>query len=284
MTTYKDLKSVKYIESIINYAEGLRKFNFKRTGKNRYSAHCPFHVDNKDSFRVYVDGKDEVRFKCFGACQGGADDEKANWDIYDLIMITNKCSFREAQIAFSKYMGVEDFTPYSGTAEHRPTPTEIAEPDEPVNFAKPKKLDPKIIQALGEASIFYNEMLLNNSEEFHKVHNYLLRRGINTDLIKKFNIGFTPTLRDEEYQGRALIKNYLKRFNADYTEFYPFYKGSLVRLLNDGSFYMQFIDFGMRSHILLILQTQSFGQGFLFHAACGEYCGEFIFQKTKREL
>jgi hypothetical protein len=112
MTTYKDLKSVKYIESIINYAEGLRKFNFKRTGKNRYSAHCPFHVDNKDSFRVYVDGKDEVRFKCFGACQGGADDEKANWDIYDLIMVSNKCSFREAQIAFAKYMGVEKFTPY----------------------------------------------------------------------------------------------------------------------------------------------------------------------------
>ena len=242
MTTYKDLKSVKYIESIINYAEGLRNFNFKRTGNNRYSALCPFHVDNKDSFRVYVDGKDEVRFKCFGACQGGADDKKANWDIYDLIMITNKCSFREAQIVFAKYMGVEEFIPYSGSAEHRPTPTEIEEPDEPVNYAEPEELDPKITQVLGEASIFYNEMLLNNSEEFQKVHRYIQRRGINTDLIQKFNIGFAPTLRNEEYQGRALIKNYLKRFNADYTEFYPFYKASIVRLLEFGSFYVQFME------------------------------------------
>ena len=163
-------------------------------------------------------------------------------DIYDLIMITNKCSFREAQIVFAKYMGVEEFIPYSGSAEHRPTPTEIEEPDEPVNYAEPEELDPKITQVLGEASIFYNEMLLNNSEEFQKVHSYLQRRGINTDLIQKFNIGFAPTLRDEEYQGRALIKNYLKRFNADYTEFYPFYKASIVRLLEFGSFYAQFME------------------------------------------
>ena len=42
MTTYEDLKSVKYIDSIINFAEGLLGINFKGTGNNRYSAHCPF--------------------------------------------------------------------------------------------------------------------------------------------------------------------------------------------------------------------------------------------------
>ena len=39
----------------------------------------------------------------------------------------------------------------------------------------------------------------------------------------------------------------MDRFDADYKEFFAFNKGSLVRLLNDGSFYVQFIDFEMRS-------------------------------------
>ena len=240
MTTYKDLKSEKYIESIINYAEGLLNFNFKRTGKNRYSAYCPFHVDNKDSFRVYVDGKDEVRFRCFGECN-------MNWDIYDVIMVRKKCSFRQAQQTFAEFLGIKDFNPYGGKSTSIPDFDQLKEPDEPIDFAEPEKLAPEIIDALHDASFFYNKMLFNNEDRFNKVHKYLHRRGVGTDLIQKFNIGFAPTLRDEEYQGRALIKNYLKRFDADYKEFYSFTKGSLVRLLNDGSFYMQFIDFGMRS-------------------------------------
>jgi len=240
MTTYKDLKSVKYIESIINYAEGLRNFNFKRTGNNRYSARCPFHVDNKDSFRVYVNGKDEVRFHCFGEC-------KVDWDIYDLIMVSNKCSFRQAQQTFSAFLGIKEFIPHTGKSKNIPDFEQIEEPDESIDFAEPEELSPEIIDALGEASIFYNQLLLNNTERFQKVHKYLARRGVNTNLIRKFNIGFAPTLKDEKYLGRALILKFLNRFNSDYKEFHPFYKGSLVRLLNDGSYYIQYIDFSMKS-------------------------------------
>jgi DNA primase len=240
MTTYNDLKSAKYIESIINYAEGLLNQDFKRTGNNRYSAYCPFHADNKDSFRVYVDGKDEVRFHCFGEC-------KVDWDIYDLIMARNKCSFRQAQETFADFLGIKDFIPHKGKSENIPDFEQIEEPDESIDFAEPEELSPEIIDALGEASVFYNELLLNNAERFQKIHKYLSRRGVNTNLIRKFNIGFAPTLKDEEYLGRALIRKYLNRFDADYKEFHPFYKGSLVRLLNDGSYYMQYIDFSMKS-------------------------------------
>ena len=240
MTTYKDLKSVRYIESIINYAEGLLNLNFKRAGNNRYSAYCPFHPDNKDSFRVYVNGKDEVRFHCFGEC-------KVDWNIYDLIMATNKCSFRQAQQTFSDFLGIKDFIPHKGKSKNIPDFEQIEEPDQSIDFAEPEELSPEIIDVLGEASIFYNELLLNNAEKFQKVHKYLSRRGVNTNLIRKFNIGFAPTLKDEKYLGRALIRNCLDRFNADYKEFYSFSKGGLVRLLNDGSFYIQFIDFSMRS-------------------------------------
>ena len=99
MTTYEDLKSVKYIDATINFVEGLRGIVFKRTGKNRYSSYCPFHLDRKDSFRVYVDGKDEVKFHCHGEC-------KMNWDIYDLIRVRNKCRFQQAQQTFADFLGI----------------------------------------------------------------------------------------------------------------------------------------------------------------------------------
>ena len=67
MTTYQDLKSVKYIEPTRAFVEDLLGISFERTGDNRYSAYCPFHEDTKDSFRLYVDGKDQVKFHCFGA-------------------------------------------------------------------------------------------------------------------------------------------------------------------------------------------------------------------------
>lgn len=51
MTTYKDLKSAKYIDATINFAEGLLGISFKRTGNNRYSAYCPFHFDRKGIVR-----------------------------------------------------------------------------------------------------------------------------------------------------------------------------------------------------------------------------------------
>jgi len=104
MTTYKDLKSVAYIELILTYAGRMFDIDFKPTGKMRFRSYCPFHEDNKDSFRVYVNGKDEVRFCCFGAC-------RREWDIYELIMIRKKCGFAEAQKRFADFLGVTDFTP-----------------------------------------------------------------------------------------------------------------------------------------------------------------------------
>jgi DNA primase len=80
MPTHNDIKSVAYLDPIINYAETHLGIRFKKTGKYRFSAFCPFHADTKDSFRLYVDGNDIVRFHCFGECKG-------DWDIYDVIML-----------------------------------------------------------------------------------------------------------------------------------------------------------------------------------------------------
>ncbi len=104
MSTYRDLKSVDYIEPILAYAGRLLNVEFKPTGKMRFRSPCPFHADAKNSFRVYVDGEDEVRFHCLGDCNRG-------WDIYDLIMLRERCGFIEAQQRFAAFLGVTDFTP-----------------------------------------------------------------------------------------------------------------------------------------------------------------------------
>ena len=240
MTTYKELKSARYINGVIAYAENLLNISFKPTSRERHSAYCPFHKDSKDSFRVYVDSKNEVRFHCFGACN-------TEWDIYDIIIKVNKCSFRVAQETFAKFMGITDFVPYSGIAstpdkENKPNENK---PDEPVSFVEPKKLGEAVITALHEAADFYNEFLLQKEDKALK---YLYRRGLDIDLIKKFNIGYASPFADEKYTGRALIYNYLDRFNKDYKTFHPFVKAGLLRLLDDKSvrgygYYMQQIDF-----------------------------------------
>jgi hypothetical protein len=81
---------------------------------------------------------------------------------------------------------------------------------------------------------------------------YLYRRGIDKNIIRQFKIGYAPPFADELYRGRALIKAFLSRFDADYLTFQPFCKGSLVRLLNDETargygYYRQQIDFSEKN-------------------------------------
>jgi hypothetical protein len=91
----------------------------------------------------------EVRFHCFGAC-------KADWDIYDMIMLRKKYRFIKAQQVWAEHLGVKDFKPYDGSSPCIPEPDETPEPDDTVGFAEPKKLDEKIVAALDDAANFYH--------------------------------------------------------------------------------------------------------------------------------
>lgn len=135
------------MDATINFAEGLLGIHFKCTGKNRYSTYCPFHFDRKDSFRVYVDDEDEIKFHCFGECN-------MNWDIYDVIMARNKCSFRQSQQTFADFLSIKDFKPYGGKSENITDFDQLKELDESIEFAEPEKLSPEILDALRIAPNF----------------------------------------------------------------------------------------------------------------------------------
>ncbi len=241
MKTYHDIKSAAYIDAIIYYAEPLLGIRFTSVKKYRYSALCPFHADTKDSFMVYVNKNDEVRFHCFGACKG-------DWDIYDLIMLRKKYRFRKAQQVWAEHLGVTDFKLDDGYSSCIPEPDETPEPDDTVVFIEPKKLDEKIIAALNDAANFYNDLLISNEDRFKHIWDYLARRGVEKDTVGKFNIGYAPPYSDERHRGRALIAGFFPRFEKDYGAFNAFSDGGLVRLLNDGTvkgygYYGRQIDF-----------------------------------------
>jgi DNA primase len=242
MLTYKNLKSVTYINKIIPYVEGLLKIQFKPYGNNKYTAFCPFHADTKDSFRVYVNDKNDVRFHCFGSCN-------TEWDVYNLIMLRKKCSFAEAQLILAKAIDVKDFEMFSGKSDQ--PPEQADEPDESATLMEPEVLSPEIIELLERAAQFYNDLLLSGGEKVAAIHRYLNRRGVDEKMIRNFKIGFCPPFNDENSKGRALLNKYLGYFNTDHQLFHRFNEAGLFRLLNDenvkgSGFYRQQIDFTKR--------------------------------------
>jgi DNA primase catalytic core len=225
MTTYKELKTVSYISQNVSFVEGLLNKSFHTYGKDRFSTYCPFHNDREDSFRVYVNRHGEVRFHCFGTCKG-------DWDIYDIIMRQKKCNFREAQQEFARYVGEAELLLY----DNQTRSVQAVPSKEKIDTATDSSIDelqPEFQEALHDATSFYNHLLSDNPKHFKKILGYLERRGIGQSLIKKFNIGYSPAYKDEEFEGRALIKNNLSLFHDDYREFYKYNKSGLVRLLSD---------------------------------------------------
>lgn len=237
--TYKDLKSAAHVEQNIRFTEALLDTSFHSYGKNRFSTYCPFHKDTEDSFRVYIDKKGEVRFHCFGQCKG-------DWDIYDVIMRKKKCSFREAQQEFAGYVGETQFQSHKNRTDDNIVDSGSVN-DETAHNDTDCELDPIFMETLQNSSVFYNRLLLEDCSRFEKIRSYLERRGVDSGLINKFNIGYAPAYQDDEHEGRALIKNNIDLFHEDYLEFNKYYKGGLLRLLNDETtpafqYYRRYID------------------------------------------
>ena len=171
MPTHYDLKTAAYLDPIINYAEAHLGIRLKRTGDRRYGGFCPFHADTKDSFRLYVDGNDVVRFHCFGECKG-------DWDIYDVIMLREKCSFRQAQQIWAEYLGIQDVNFYRGESQHIPEPDEEPEPDDTVGFSEPAEPDDQIKTTLLRQPAFTTNCFYPTQRSIPKFSHISLVEGL----------------------------------------------------------------------------------------------------------
>jgi DNA primase len=159
----------------------------KRAGRN-FKTTCPFHAEKTPSFMV---SPQKQIFHCFGCGAGGG--------VIQFLMLYEKLTFVEAVEMLAKRLGME--IPYQNTEK-----------------GKFKNI---LYEALNEASLFFHKNLLQEQGAKPALQ-YLSQRGIDTEIIKNFRIGYAT--------GRNSLLEYMRKkgFKLDILE-----KASLVIAQND---------------------------------------------------
>lgn len=141
--------------------------DLKKAG-SAYKALCPFHEEKSPSFIV---NRGDHHYHCFGC--------GAHGDAIGFLMNHLKMGFTEAVESLAEKFGVS------------------LERDDKVENTGPSKTLLK--EAMQLACRFYHFMLLQ-SEEGRKALEYLYKRGIDLDFIRRFEIGFSPRHRNSLYK------------------------------------------------------------------------------------
>lgn len=134
----------------------------QRAGKN-FKALCPFHQERTPSFFVFPERQ---TWRCFGACaQGG--------DVFSFVMRHEGVTFGEALRLLAQRAGL-------------PIPSKQG---------VPASTHAPLYQVNAEASRFYHHFLLVN-EEARSAREYLSRRGVAAETVRRFQIGLAPRKGD----------------------------------------------------------------------------------------
>lgn len=129
-----------------------------RRGGNFWAC-CPFHNEKTPSFSIKQDAQ---FYKCFGCGESG--------NVITLVMKMENVDFLTAVEMLAKNAGLE-----------MPTDVDNAE------MQKRKRERDRVYQILRATTDFYHNNLLNNHNT--EQYKYLRTRGINDEMISKFQIG-----------------------------------------------------------------------------------------------
>lgn len=142
------------IEVIANYVP------LKKKGRNHWGC-CPFHGEKTPSFSV---NPERNMFYCFGCHEGG--------DIFKFIMKMENCSFIEAVKFLANKYGIP-------VPEREKTADEI----------KKDKIRQQLLETNDLATRFFQACLLK-TDYGKPALQYLKQRGITSEIIDKFSIGY----------------------------------------------------------------------------------------------
>ncbi|MBO6180424.1 DNA primase, partial [bacterium] len=162
----QDIKSRLDIVDVVSQQVVLKKRG------NSYWGLCPFHKDKNPSFCVTPS---MGIYKCFSCGEGG--------DAIKFIMKTKNQEFREVIEDLAEKFGLE--IPHTHKSE-----------------GSTRELKEQMLNATAIASEIYHDFLLRNkTDNAQMALDYLAKRGIGSDIIKKFHLGVAPksysTLYDE---------------------------------------------------------------------------------------
>ncbi|MDR1663201.1 MAG: DNA primase [Endomicrobium sp.] len=133
--------------------------DLKKAGRN-WKACCPFHNEKTPSFVISLE---KGIFRCFGCNTAG--------DVFKFIMLMDNISWLEAIKKLAQKAGIT-----------------IQETNRNITKVSEKS---KIFDILEKAGMFYHRCLLE-SLSASNVRDYLKSRGITSNTINKFNLGFAP--------------------------------------------------------------------------------------------
>ena len=151
----------------------------KKSGQN-FTGLCPFHSEKTPSFAVHPV---KQIYHCFGCGVGG--------DVYKFVMEMDKISFPDAVRAVAEKCGIAIPRAKERTPEER----------------QQNQQRTSLVELHHEAATFFVH-LLNTTQEGRAAKAYLLDRGLDSEAMARFGIGFAPS------GGEALFR----AFKAKYPE------------------------------------------------------------------
>src|SRR4030043_37147 len=145
----------------------------QKAGRN-YKASCPFHSEKTPSFFVFPERQS---WHCFGACGTGG-------DIFSFFMKKEGIDFGQALQLLANKAGVPLV---ASTTPERQTQNKERE---------------RLFEINEAAAEYYHHVLLNTSKG-EIARDYVAKRELSAETIKKFQLGFAP-------EGGDTLKQYLK--------------------------------------------------------------------------
>lgn len=162
------LKEQSNIVDIIN-----QYVELKRSGNN-YKACCPFHKEKTPSFMV---NEQKQSFKCFGCGKGG--------DVYNFIQEIENVDFQDAVSILANKMGMD-------------IPQDT----------RHDRMQGELIKSLKEINLFAGRYYYKNLFRNESAIGYLKERGIQSEMVKSFGLGYSDNSPD-------LLNQLRKNFQDD---------------------------------------------------------------------
>ena len=155
-----EIEEIKRKIDIVDFISGY--LTVKKAGAN-YRSLCPFH--NEKSASMMISPEKQI-FRCFGCSEGG--------DVISFVMKMENLGFREALEMLAARAGVK-------LEKYRQSP----------NYQKEKDEKTKLYQINNWSARLFSEILLKHPAGKIAL-DYLKNRGITTETIEHFGIGYAP--------------------------------------------------------------------------------------------